>query len=173
MQSRKGHDNGRADVIWFVRRYRDARVLRAGRSQPLVHPRLRRAPARSVRPTDSCRAPGRSGWSRRSGPSSRCGAGTSGGDDFAVFVQAGGKTLQGAVLVRAAALDEERFDPRLRRAQSVDADGARFCPTTARGSIVTPMSAATQPIMPSSVPSSKRAADGQPNSESTCSSRCR
>ena len=36
--------------------------------------------------------------------------------------------------------------------------------TTARGSSVTPMPAATQPIMPSSVPSSKRVADGQPNS---------
>ena len=43
----------------------------------------------------------------------------------------------------------------------------------ARGSIVTPMSAATQPIMPSSVPSSNRAEDGQPNSVKTCSSRCR
>ena len=48
-----------------------------------------------------------------------------------------------------------------------------FRPTTARGSSVTPMSAATQPIMPSSVPSSNRAEDGQPNSENTCSSRCR
>ena len=48
-----------------------------------------------------------------------------------------------------------------------------FRPTTARGNSVTPMSAATQPIMPSSVPSSNRVADGQPNSENTCSSRCR
>ena len=48
-----------------------------------------------------------------------------------------------------------------------------FPPTTARGSSVTPMSAATQPIMPSSVPSSNRAEDGQPNSEKICSSRCR
>ena len=45
--------------------------------------------------------------------------------------------------------------------------------TTARGSSVTPMPAATQPIMLASVPNSNRAADGQPNSVSSCSSSCR
>jgi len=129
------------------------------------------APARSARPTDSCKGPavraGRGGLGVVA-----LAAGTSGGNDLAVFGQAGDKAPQRAVLVRAAMLDEKGLDPRLGRAQSVNADGLVF-PTTARGSMVTPMSAATQPIMPSSVPSSNRAADGQPSSENTCSSRCR
>ena len=67
-----------------------------------------------------------------------------------------------------AAGDEERLDLGLRGLSG----WMRCCrlslrPTTARGSSVTPMSAATQPIMPSSVPSSNRAEDGQPNSETS------
>src|SRR4029450_81769 len=80
------------------------------------------ARVRGDRSTDFCRAPGRSGWSRRSGPASRCDAGLSGGDNLAIAAQAGGKTLQRAVLMGRAAGDEERLDACLRRAQRVDAD---------------------------------------------------
>src|SRR5687768_13653994 len=48
----------------------------------------------------------------------------SGGNDLAVLLQASDKALQGAVAMRAAALDEEGIDPRLRRAERVDADVA-------------------------------------------------
>jgi hypothetical protein len=67
--------------------------------------------------------PGRSGWSRRSGAASRCGAGASGGNNLAMAAQTGRKTLQGAVLMGAPAGDEERLDLGLRRAQRVDAHG--------------------------------------------------
>jgi len=46
-------------------------VRSAGRTSSSASP----WPAASVRPTASCRAPGRSAWSRRSGPASHCGAG--------------------------------------------------------------------------------------------------
>jgi len=115
-----------------------------------------------------CKAPGHSGWSRLFGPGSRCGAGlsggpptpssrskpSSGGDGLTVLLQAGGKASQRAVLMRGAASDETVST------RDCDALSAwmRMLPlrswrsTTARGSSVTPMSAATQPIMPSSVP---------------------
>src|SRR5882757_3513778 len=92
------------------------RIAATGSSQPLP------PPARWARFTDSCRAPGRSGWSRRSGPWWRCGAGASGGNDLTVLFQAGSKATQGAVLVRAAALDQDGIDPRQRCAERVDTD---------------------------------------------------
>ena len=52
----------------------------------------------------------------------RRGVGVSGGDDLAMAAQAGCKALQRAVLVGAAAGDEERLDACLRRAQRVDVD---------------------------------------------------
>src|ERR1700755_1654805 len=81
-------------------------------------------PVRWARLTDSCRAPGRSDWSRRSGPWSRCAAGTSSGNDLAVLLQAGNESTQGAVLMRAAALDQNGFDPGQRWAERVDPDVA-------------------------------------------------
>src|SRR5438105_7743438 len=91
------------------------RIAATGSSSP--SPAL----ARSDRSTDFCRAPGRSGWSRRSGPALRCGAGMSGGNNLAMAAQAGSKALQGAVLMGRAAGDEEGLDLGLRRAQCVDA----------------------------------------------------
>ena len=49
--------------------------LAGGSPEPMASP----VPVRSVLPTVSCRAPGRSGWSKPSGPLLRCGAGASGG----------------------------------------------------------------------------------------------
>src|SRR4051794_16308251 len=46
----------------------------------------------------------------------------SGGDDVLAALQAGGEATQRAVFVRAAALDEERVDARMQRAQRVDVD---------------------------------------------------
>ena len=53
--------------------------------------------------------------------SSRCGGGASGGNDLTGFGQARRKTFQRTVKMGAAALDEERVHPRLRRAQRVNA----------------------------------------------------
>src|ERR1700730_8433555 len=92
------------------------RIAAIGSSQPSP------PPARWVRSTDFCRAPGRSDWWRRSGPRWRCGAGASGGDDLAVLLQAGDEAAHGAVLMRAAALDQDGIDSRQRCAERVDTD---------------------------------------------------
>src|SRR5882757_11412600 len=92
------------------------RIAAIGSSQPLP------SPARWARSTDSCKAPGRSDWSRRSGRWWRCGAGASGGDDLTVLLQAGDEAAHGAVLVRAAALDQDGIDPRQNCAERVDTD---------------------------------------------------
>ena len=55
----------------------------------------------------------------------------SGGDDLA-FAQARRKALQRAVLMRAAAGDEERLDPGLRGVQRVDTDPCRSADYGAR-----------------------------------------
>src|SRR5882672_4481327 len=94
------------------------RIAAIGSSQPLP------PPARWARFTDSCKAPGRSDWSRRFGPWWRCGAGASGGNDLAVLIQAGSEAAQGAVRMRAAALDQDGIDPRQGRAERVDTDVA-------------------------------------------------
>src|SRR6202048_896906 len=94
------------------------RIAAIGSSQPLP------PPARWARFTDFCRAPGRSDWSRRSGPWWRYGAGASGGNDLAVLLQAGSEAAQGAVWMRAAALDQDGVDPRQSCAERVDTDVA-------------------------------------------------
>src|ERR1700730_13856814 len=100
---------------WCVTRWRIAAI---GSSQPLP------PPARWARFTDFCRAPGRSDWSRRSGPWWRYGAGASGGNDLAVLLQAESEAAQGAVWMRAAALDQDGVDPRQSCAERVDTDVA-------------------------------------------------
>src|ERR1700716_30264 len=92
------------------------RIAAIGSSQPLP------SPARWARSTDSCKAPGRSDWSRRSGPWWRCGAGASGGDDLTVLLQAGSEPAHGAKRMRAAAVDHDGIDPRQRGAERMDTD---------------------------------------------------
>src|SRR6202048_1371399 len=94
------------------------RIAAIGTSQPLP------PPARWARFTDFCRAPGRSDWSRRSGPWWRYGAGASGGNDLPVLLQAGSEAAQGGVGRRAAALDQDGGAPRQSCAERVGTDVA-------------------------------------------------